>query len=300
MRVQRQVRSAALVLAAWGLLSGCIPTALTPATPETTRGGKIALLPNQSGLGAIAVRVIDQRKGFGTQAFWHVDDFEDVRIAVSSETMLKQPRLDKVPGNRETETYSSNVLRSLPPANDYRVMVALASGSVIVGQGAVADISLLPGEVTPVSIYINSVGWDHFDSADYEVRGELPGVPGFFQGLIEGTPITLNVDFPWAGNTPEQDQVASVAVDIFDDETQAVVVASSSANAAVTWTPNEPEIPRLGLIDFTLPLLPGNEYWRLYRSRIYGLNSAGAVVTTKTADSPFFLLKGASITVDLQ
>lgn len=300
MRVQKRVRVAALVLTAGGVLSGCIPSALTPVTSEATRGGKIALLPNQSGMGAIAVRVIDQRKGFGTQAFWHVDDFEDVRIAVSSPTMLKQPRMDKVAGNRETATYTSDALRALPPANDYRVMVALASGSVIVGQGAVAGIPLLPGEVTPVSIYINSVGWSHFDSADYEVRGELPGLPGFFQGLIEGTPITLNVDFPWAGNTPDEDQVASVAVDIFDEETQAVVVASSSANAAVTWTPNEPQVPRLGFIDFNLPILPGNEPWRLYRSRIYGLNAAGAVITTKTADHPFFLLKGASITVDLQ
>ncbi|MNX16096.1 hypothetical protein D3C86_459560 [compost metagenome] len=289
----------ALLLGTLVTLTGCAP-ALPPSATEAQADGKISLFPNRNGMGSIAVRVVDQRKGYGTQAFWDADDFDKVRIGVSSAKMLKQMRVDTVAGNRQLDTYSTDALKALPPSDDYRVLVALTSEGTVVAQGAVTGIHLFPGQVTPVTVYINSVGESYFDSTEYEVRGELPGLPDYFQGLMEGSTVSFEVEFPWDPASPTDQKVTEVALDIFDDETQEILVSSASARATVVASANEPESPRVGVIDLTFPMLPGNEPWRLYQGRIYGLNSNSQVITTKNGRHPFYLLKGASITVELQ
>lgn len=322
MNVKSRIRAVALVTSLL-TLAGCAAV-LPTVTPKSEEGTRISLFPNRNGMAGIAVRVIDQRKGFRTQAFSDVDDFDTVRIAVSSVKKLKEMRVDTLEGDRETKTYSSDKLKALPPSDDYRLVVSLRSGDTIVGQGAATNIVLTPGQLTPVTVYINAVGGMYFDSNEYNIWGELPfEVPGGdtsdIRGLVEGSFVSLGVYFPWDPQTAEEDQVSKVALDIFDHETGDILVASSSARADVTLEayegnpeippnnvspepPEEPEFPefppRSGVIGFDVPPMPGQEPWRLYRARVYGLNSASKVITTRTESDPFIVMKGASITVN--
>lgn len=298
----RSLCGVAFALLAGGLLTACAPTALTPVTSETTRGPKISLLPTQSGMAAIAVRVVDQRKGYGTQGVWNVDDFEEVRISVHSPQMLPQPRVDSLPRNEgQTDyTYNSDILRGLPPSNDYKLLVALANDNVIVGQGGVNNIALTPGQVKSVTVYINAIGQAYFVSDEYEVRGELYGMHDYFTGLIEGSTVRLQVSVPWDPTSAADQQVTKVAMDIYDELTETVAVASDSAFATLVWEAGDPESPRYGEFTFQLPALEGNDAWQLYRSRFYALNANGQVLSTKTPADPFYLMRGATITVDLE
>lgn len=323
MNVKSRIRAVALVTSLL-TLAGCAAV-LPTVTPKSEDGTRISLFPNRNGMGGIAVRVIDKRKGYSTQAFWDVDDFDTVRIAVSSVKKLKDVRVDEIDGDRETNTYSSDKLKALPPSDDYRLVVSLRSGDTVVGQGAATNIVLTPGQITPVTVYINSVGGIDFGSDDYYVWGdwpfELPGEwPYGLMGLVEGSTASLRVYFPWDPQTADEDQVAKVALEIFDNETKVTLVASESAHAEVILDEEYPELPpnnenpeygegpefpefpefppRVGVITFEVPPMPSQEPWRLYRARVYGLNRASEVITTRTESEPFIVMKGASIVVN--
>ncbi|HEY9856659.1 MAG TPA: hypothetical protein V6D05_13030, partial [Stenomitos sp.] len=84
---------------AWSVLSlaaalvamaGCVQPFIGPTSP-TTRPGKVTLFERPDGLGQIALQVIDQRAGYGTQALSQADNWDQVLLRLSS-GKLRAPR----------------------------------------------------------------------------------------------------------------------------------------------------------------------------------------------------------------
>lgn len=240
------------------------------------------------------MRVIDQRKGYGVQAFQDVEAFNKVRISLSSARVLKAPREDEFDGHVEKAAYASPALTNLPPSDDYRLMVALVHDGKVVGQGAVLRIIVEPGHNHPVTVYINALGEISFSSGEYHIPVDY-GYPE----MMMGSEVKMTAYFPWDRNATDKPFVTHFMYDLYFDP-QTVLIASSSQGVGFPVIEDSvlPEGPRLGWTTLTMPEIPDPDYHEaLMRARIYGLDKAGNRIVTKESD--FFLFRGGGISVDL-
>lgn len=293
--MQRKWRSTLITIAGTLLLvAGCANPALQSDRPGTSTLGGVSLFPNPSGLAAISMRVIDQRQGYGAQAFRDVEVFDRVRISLTSARVLKTPRTDEFDGHVEQASYSSPALKNLPPSDDYRLMVALLDHGKIVGQGAVHRIALDPGQIRPVTVYINALGEISFASDDYHIPTDY----GFPQ-ILEGSNVSMTAYFPWDRNATDKPVVTHFKYDFYYDH-QTVLIASDSQGVgfAVAEDSEFPEGPRLGRTMLTMPTLSEGQHSEAFvMARIYGLDKQGNRIVTK--ENNFFLHRGSEIAVDL-
>lgn len=292
--MQRNWRSKLAALAGFLLLiAGCATPVLQTDRPGTARLGSVSLFPNPNGLASISMRVIDQRQGYGTQAFHDVEAFDKVRISLTSTRVLKAPREDEFDGHVEKVAYTSPALKNLPPSDDYRLMVALLHNGKVVGQGAVLRIPLEAGQNRPVTVYINTPGEVSFSSDEYHIPVDY-GYPA----MLAGTSVEMTAYFPWDRKGTEKPRVTHFVYDLYFDS-QTVLIASKSQGVGFPVDEDSviPEGPLQGRTRITLPVLSENDYPEaLLEVRIYGLEK-DQVIASK--ESRFFLHRGADLTVDL-
>ncbi len=290
-----RARTLAILSGALLLAAGCVSPVINASRQGPLTVGKVSLYPNRDGLGSIAMRVIDERKGYGIQSVSDADNWSEVRVALSSPSALKTDKLDVVPGSNAQLTYSSQALQNLPPANDYRLLVALASGSIILGQGASESISVVPGTPTAVNIYINAAGNISFDHPIYNVRSNIWDTLGFPE-VIAGSTVSVKTNFPTNATNPTDQIVAKFAFEL-RDATGTIHVASTSVSAPVFANAASPSILREGTASVSLPPLPVGNNNSYYDATVFGLNSADKVLTTKTRK--VLLLRGGTINATL-
>jgi hypothetical protein len=290
-----RLRTLAILSGAFLLAAGCVSPVLNASRQGPPTVGKVSLYPNRDGLGSIAMRVIDERNGYGTQAVQDADDWSEVRVLLSSPTALKADKFDVVAGSNAQLTYSSQALQELPPANDYRLLVALASGSAILGQGATESVAVAPGTTTPVTIYINAVGNVSFDHPVYHVRTFNFDAMGFPE-VLAGSTVSVKTNFPMSESNPVDQIVSKFAFEL-RDASGSIKVASTSVNAPVFPSAASPSVLSEGTASVSLPPLPAGNNNSYFHATVFGLNSADKVLTTKSRK--ILLLRGGTINATL-
>lgn len=291
-----QTRWRSLLVAAGTMVvaAGCVGPMLTGEQPRTSSPGKVSLFPNSNGMGAITMRVFDERKAFGTQSVADADDWDNIKVALSSTMALHGTKSGVIPsGTYRQTTYNADLLSELPPATDYRLMVAIASGSAILGQGASESIVVKPGETTPVSIYINALGQIKFWHPVYKVLNSNYGsILGYtFPELIAGSTVSVKTEFPFNLTDPVDQQVTEVKVEI-RDLSEGIKVASESATASVTvnGASRSVDVPVMFPNDLTAS-------GSVRSVTLFGVNASGSVISTKRRQ--ILLLKPGSVSANL-
>lgn len=270
------------------LLSGCGATSTGQATGVGSK--RVTLFQNANGLGGITMRVIDLGKGgYSTQAVADADDWDEIALRVSS-SKLKTPRSASLKlgsdfNTLRQTTYSTNALTQLPPGDDYTLTVSLATGSLLIAQGASESISIAAGATRNVTLYINTVGPINFFSNDYDiVSGTLSLVNGAlgYPELISGTPIEVRPTFSQDANTAANQQITGFTTE-FRDLADNVLIASSSLGT-------QPVSSGSGAQAVTLPTLGLLTNEQVMKVTVFGLNSSGNVISTKSRNA--LLVKG--------
>lgn len=295
-----QTRWRSLLVAAGTMVAaaGCVGPMLTGEQPRTSSPGKVSLFPNSNGMGAITMRVFDERKAFGTQAVADADDWDRIDVALSSTTALhgtKTGAIPSAPGNNRQTTYSANLLSELPPASDYRLLVAVATGSAVLGQGASESIVVKPGETTAVNIYINALGQIKFWHPIYKVlTGNYgPTVGVAFPEVLAGSTVSVKTEFPFNPADPADQHVTEVQVEVRDlGEVIKVATDSATASVAVVAASRSADVPVMFPNDL------GAATASVRSVTLFGLNSSKKVITTKKRQ--VLLVKPGSVSTTLQ
>lgn len=281
-----------IVAATCGGLLGCAQP--VPVSQQPSRTGKVTLFERPDGLGQIALQVIDRRARFETQALALADDWDEVRLRLSS-SKLQAPRQaslafgDPSFSAPRQKTYATDTLGLLPPASDYQLMVTIASNSIVLGQGASASISVTPGSIATVSIYVNTVGNLTFTNADYVTAtgsSEVASGSLGFPELVAGTAVDVAPNFPVA---PADVPVAQ-RFDSFYTELRSLDGTLLVASSSVPFSPTAVQT-------INLPVLPAGALEAIRTVTVVGLNASQEVIATKRR--PILALAGAGLTVDL-
>lgn len=293
MRLRRAWSATSLAAIGLVAMAGCVHPVDVPTTPKS-RTGKVTLFERPDGLGQIALQVIDQRKGFGTQALSQADDWDEVRLRLSSSKLRAPRQASLVYGDASfttlrQKTYQTDTLGLLPAASDYQLMVTLASHSIVLGQGASDSISVGPGSVATVSIYVNTVGDLTFVNSDYvTATGSLELASGSlgYPELVAGTAVVVQPNFPAVPpSVPASERFASLYTEVRSLDGTLLVPTSSV-------TVIEPASQNVAL-----PLLPAGTNEAVQRVTVVGLNSANEVIATKTRH--ILTMRGAGLSLDL-
>lgn len=291
MRLARARMGLSAIAGALVLVAGCVqPREIAPA--PASRTGKVTLFERPDGLGQIALQVVDRRQGFGAQALGQADDWDEVRLRLTS-GKLRAPRQASITygsagfSSARQSTYATSTLGELPPASDYQLMVTLASQSVVLGQGASESISVLPGSVATVSIYINTVGDISFYNADY-VTGVgttlLASASLGYPELLANSLVDVAPNFPNVpGDVPTSQRFAAFYTEL-RSLGGTLLLATSSVSAAGAQT-------------LTLPTLPAGTHEAIQTVKVVGLNASNEVIATKTRN--ILVLRGAGLNLDL-
>lgn len=172
----------ALVMSA-ALLVGCMApqTGLVPTTAP--KGGAVGFFDQVNGMGAITIRLIDNRRS--TQAFADAADFNAVRFELRNASKLKAPRIRGTDAAGDGKTYGT-VFTDLPSDTyaRYTLTAGLFSGVTSptdpnapeysnldrkVGEGASVAFSIEPGESKTITLVINAVGDFSVDSSNTNI-----------------------------------------------------------------------------------------------------------------------------------
>lgn len=271
-----------LMAAATLTLVGCIAPSAGPDAPgESGTAPKVKLFGNANGLGSLTMRVVDLRRGYGTQGVADADPWDQLVLRVHS-SRLKAPRTDTLSrvGIPANNVFTSPVLSNLPPSPDYSLMVSLkATGDAIVGQGASDSIKLEAGRDATVSIYINTVGQIWFDSPTYFASSSSATTSFGFPQLMAGEPVDVltafNIPSPFAKFYTE-----------FRDLGGALLNATFSvpATAAASQT-------------VTVPGLPVGDLEGVREVSLVGLDASDRVVSRRTRK--VLVQRGARLDVGL-
>ncbi|MBO9539852.1 hypothetical protein J7643_04570 [bacterium] len=274
----------AALAAATLTLVGCIAPASVPEQRDAaTSVPKVKLFTNSTGLGSLTMRVVDQRRAYGTQAVADADPWDQLFLRVNS-ARLKGARMDTVLRNviPANNVFTSPVLTGLPPAADYQLLVSLATGSSIVGQGASSSIRLDAGKDATVSIYINTVGQIWFDSPTYVATASTATESIGFPMLMAEQPIDVLTSIlpasPFKAFYTE-----------FRDQAGTLLNATTSVTVTGAGSPSQ---------TVTVPALSAGDPDAIRDVTIVGLDDANKVVSRRTRK--VLVQRGAGISVNLQ
>ncbi len=292
MRVTRAWMGLSAIAASLVIMAGCVQPPEVASVPAE-RTGKVTLFERPDGLGQIALQVIDRREGRSTQALGLADDWDEVRLRLSSSKLRAARSASIAFGNpgftaARQSTYATDALGQLPPASDYQLMVTIASQSIVLGQGASESISVLPGSVATVSIYVNTVGTISFYNADYITgigTSLLASASLGYPELLADSAVEVSPNFP---NTPA-DVPASQRFDKYYTELRSLSGTLLLATSSVSATSPQQIL--------TLPALPAGTNEAIQRVTVVGLNASDEVIATKTRN--ILVLRGAGLGVDL-
>lgn len=293
MRSTRAWSGLSAVSLALVVMAGCtapLEAPLAPAKPAA----KVTLFERPDGLGQIALQVIDQRRGYGAQALGLADDWDEVRLRLTS-SKLRAPKQasialgDPAFAAPRQASYATDTLGQLPPGSDYMLMVTIASNSVVLGQGASESISVQPGSVATVSIYVNTVGNITFYSPEYVTGVGSPQVASAslgFPELLASSSVDVLPNFPAApASVPTSQRFASFYTELRSLGGTLLLATSSVPFSAAAKQP------------LFLPSLPAGVNEAVQRVTLVGLNAANEVIATKTRN--ILVLRGAGLSVDL-
>lgn len=290
----REMRLPLGLILAGTFLAGCA-AGVSQTGPQAADNGPLKLFANANGYGNITMRVIDMRKGRSTQAVADADKWDKVDVRINS-LKLRQPRVATMSyelgvgpfSSLGQLNYSVPKMAQLPPANDYTVLVTLATGSATVGQGSSSSIMVQAGETKTVTIYINAVGQMTFFSTDYFTATGSVGVASSsfgFPELVENTGVDLQTAFPNAtGSAPEQ-TFGSWTYDIKND-TGTSLIGGSPATVSV------------GVSSLTFTVPPAGASELIGHVSVYGYNTLGATLSVKTRS--ILIMRGGSIDAHLE
>ena len=289
------------------LLIGCSANLVGPGPERVKTAGSLSLFDNPHGYGALVMRVVDQRRGYGVQALADADAFDEVQIRLGGSKIT--PRLatmSAAPNNQ----YHSDKLGMLPPGSDYNLIVSLASksvmlnGPVLVGQGAAENINVMPGSTQSVTVYINAVGDIKLVSGDYLVSSSSIQVSSGnriygFPEVLSTSLVTAQASFSQDAAIPESQKIHHMRLQLTDSlgnvlfQPNGQQLASASATSSIF-----PE--GLGQRAFSVPDFTGNEaiaWLTVYGMHVDPVTQNERVISTKTRG--ILMLKGATLSVDL-
>lgn len=290
----RKMRLPVWLVLAGTFLAGCA-AGVNQTTMSASDQGPINLFTHANGYGSINMRLVDMRKGRSVQAVADADTWDRIELRVNS-LKLRAPRVASMSlGDanfltpRQTN-YSVPQLGQLPPANDYSLLVTLASQSAtsspIVGQGASTSINVPAGANIGVTIFINAVGQISFFSPDYYTATGSAGLSNAAFGypeLVGGTTVDIETAFPNSPGSPADQQFINWSYE-FRDLLDNVMVSSPSAIAT-----------SLASRSFTVPYMGSNEF--VGKFTVLGYNNAGKVLAAKSRN--ILILRGATVSATL-
>jgi hypothetical protein len=288
------------------LLIGCTANMAGTGPDRLAPGGKFSLFDNPNGYGSLVMRVVDQRQGYGVQAIAHADPFDEVQIRLGGTKIT--PRLATMSATASNQ-YHSDKLGMLPPG-DYNLVVSLASqsivlgGPVLVGQGAVEGINVLPGSTKSVTVVINSVGDIRLLSSDYVVANSSPEVSATnrifgFPELVSTSLITAEASFSEDPATPPSQKIHYTRLQVTDTNGNVLFQPNGQQLASMSATSS---IVAVGssFRAFVVPKIAGNEaiaWLTIFGIHHDPLTNTEKVISTKTRG--MLMLKGATLSVDL-
>lgn len=282
MRFQPPRRALAALAAATLTLVGCIAPAAGPMQQQSdSKAPKINLFTNASGLGSLTMRVVDLRRGYGTQGVVDADPWDQLELRVNS-SRLKAPRTSII-SRPASNSFSDPALTGLPPAGDYSLMVSLfATGSAVVGQGASDSIRLEAGRDATVSIYINTVGQISFDNPSYYASSSSATASFGFPQLLASSSIEVSTSF----------QNPSAFAHIY---TELRDLGGALLNATFSSSVTSAGFASQSL---TVPVLSVGVAEGVREVTVVGLDASNRVVSRKTRK--VVVQRPASVNVDLQ
>jgi hypothetical protein len=289
------------------LLIGCSANMVGLAPERVRPAGSLSLFDNPNGYGALVMRVVDERRGYGVQSLADAESYDEVQIRLGGSKIT--PRLATMSATA-SHRYQSDKLGMLPPGSDYNLVVSLASQSIVlggpllVGQGAVENINVIPGSTQSVTVYINSVGDIKVLSTDYVVSHSSPQVstPNRMHGfpeVLSTSVITAQASFSQDAAIPPSQRVHHIRLQVTDGlgnvlfQPDGQELASSSATSSVSGS-------GMAFRAFAVPNFPGNEaigWLTIYGMNVDPVTQAERVIGSKTRG--FLMLKGATLSVDL-
>ncbi len=289
------------------LLIGCSANLLGTSPGRVSSGGKVSLFDNPNGYGALVMRVVDQRRGYGVQALADAGAYDEVQIRIGGSKI--QPRLATMSAN-PIHRYQSDTLGMLPPGSDYNLIVSLASqsvvlgGKVLVGQGAVENINVQPGSTQSVTVYINAVGDITLFGNGYHVTHSSPeiatGSPGFgFPEVLSTSIVTAQASFSQDAAVPPSQRINHIRLQVtdglgnilFQPDGQQLASGSATSSLSATGVAQRP---------FSVPVFPGVEqvaWLTIYGMHLDPATQQETVIGTKTRG--ILMLKGATLSVNL-
>lgn len=275
-------------------LAGCAAGVNQTKAPSQDLG-PLQLFTHANGYGSLTMRLIDMRKGRTVQSVNDADTWDRIELRINS-LKLRQPRVASMsfgdPGFNtwRQSTYSVPQLAQLPPANDYSLLVTLASQSAtsspLVGQGASTSINVGAGANVNVTIFINAVGQISFFNKDYYTATGSAGLANAglgFPELVGGSTVDIETAFPNSPGSPADQQFINWSYEL-RDLSDNVLVASPSAVAAS-------QASRSWLV----PTFGSNEF--VGRLTVLGYNNTGKVLASKTRG--VLILRGATVSATL-
>lgn len=274
------------------MLVGCATAVVQRTTPQDS-GAPINLFANPDGLGRLTMRLVDLRQGRSVQSVSDADDWNQVQVKISS-AKLRAPReasMSLGDGNFTTlrqASYSVPQMAQLPPANDYQVLVAIASGSALLGQGASDSINVPAGGTVGVTIFINAVGNIGFYNSDYFTATGSAGLTNGslgFPELVGSTSVDVQTFFANSASEPVSQKFAWWTFDVKDLSDNVLVSSASIGDVSTTVASKS----------FTVPDMPSNEF--IGKVIVYGRNNTSTVLSTKQRN--ILILRGATISATL-